>query len=181
MSNATRGPDNGGRGGFAAVTLVRMLPSTLLVVIGSVAVIGGVGDPHSKPLRPARVRLTLRPKAARARAQRRRQKSPLVDPIVAPAVCSPIVGPAPAPTPSHSAWDMAASIAKPTASAARASAVARRGPGPFCLRYADTAPHGSGCSERCASDHLGCAAGEIYCERMGTICISDRCEGVCVR
>jgi hypothetical protein len=52
--------------------------------------------------------------------------------------------------------------------------------GPFCLRYNDTASHGSGCSERCASDHLGCAEGEICCERMGKICISDRCEGACV-
>jgi hypothetical protein len=54
-------------------------------------------------------------------------------------------------------------------------------PGPFCLRYQDTAAHGSGCSERCSSDHLGCAEGEICCERMGKICISDSCQGVCVQ
>lgn len=54
-------------------------------------------------------------------------------------------------------------------------------PGPFCLRYSESAPHGSGCSERCASDHLGCAEGEICCERMGKICISDRCQGVCTQ
>ncbi|HKO53649.1 MAG TPA: hypothetical protein VJV79_38335 [Polyangiaceae bacterium] len=52
-------------------------------------------------------------------------------------------------------------------------------PGPFCVRYREGAVHGSGCSERCATDHLGCAEGEICCERMGKICISDGCEGVC--
>jgi len=54
-------------------------------------------------------------------------------------------------------------------------------PGPFCLRYSESAPHGSGCNERCASDHLGCAEGQICCERMGKICISDRCQGVCTQ
>ena len=52
--------------------------------------------------------------------------------------------------------------------------------GPFCLRFQETAKHGSGCSERCASDHLGCGEGEICCERTGKICTSDHCSGTCL-
>jgi hypothetical protein len=59
---------------------------------------------------------------------------------------------------------------------------ARRGP--FCVRYRDTTAllkHDSGCSERCETNHLGCAEEEICCENLGSICVSQKCDGVCLQ
>lgn len=56
---------------------------------------------------------------------------------------------------------------------------ARRGP--FCTRYAERSEHDySGCTERCSADELSCASDEICCARMGKICVSVGCSGVCI-
>lgn len=51
--------------------------------------------------------------------------------------------------------------------------------GAFCLTFSDHPMLGSGCSERCATNHLGCSDEEICCERLGKVCVLDNCEGVC--
>jgi hypothetical protein len=51
--------------------------------------------------------------------------------------------------------------------------------GAFCLVYEESLLLGSGCAERCATNHLTCSEGQICCERLGKVCVSDRCDGVC--
>jgi hypothetical protein len=51
--------------------------------------------------------------------------------------------------------------------------------GAFCLVYEESLLLGSGCAERCATNHLACSEGEICCERLGRVCVSDRCDGIC--
>lgn len=54
-----------------------------------------------------------------------------------------------------------------------------RAAGAFCLTI--SGPNVStGCSEACASNHLNCNEEQICCERMGAICVSEHCSGVCV-
>jgi hypothetical protein len=52
-------------------------------------------------------------------------------------------------------------------------------PGPVCVPYEEHAVLGSGCAERCAGNHLNCPKGEICCERVGKLCISELCSNVC--
>lgn len=54
-----------------------------------------------------------------------------------------------------------------------------RAAGAFCLtRSNSTSP--TGCSEPCASNHLGCNEDQICCERLGRLCVSEHCSGVCL-
>jgi hypothetical protein len=52
--------------------------------------------------------------------------------------------------------------------------------GAFCLTFSDHPMLGSGCSERCATNHLGCSDEEICCERLGKVCVLGNCDGVCL-
>jgi hypothetical protein len=51
--------------------------------------------------------------------------------------------------------------------------------GAVCFPYEEHALLGSGCAERCATNHLNCPAEQICCERVGKLCISELCSNVC--
>jgi hypothetical protein len=52
--------------------------------------------------------------------------------------------------------------------------------GAFCMTLADWPPT-AGCSEPCATNHLDCNEAEQFCcERLGRICVSEHCSGVCL-
>ncbi|HET9934277.1 MAG TPA: hypothetical protein VFQ35_26425 [Polyangiaceae bacterium] len=51
--------------------------------------------------------------------------------------------------------------------------------GAFCLPYVENVLLPTGCTEPCATNHLNCGEGEICCERLGKVCVSDKCSGIC--
>lgn len=55
-----------------------------------------------------------------------------------------------------------------------------RATGAFCLTVPESPLVPTGCSEPCASNHLGCSDEQICCERLGRICVSEHCSGVCL-